>query len=319
MKTMLICLAFAFSLKAVCADNLEYAIVSGVESLQRVRTASSLFPWDRAAPGEVLVSLSCGFARVVYARVTTPGFARLNDDPNPKPWKVLVQLGHYCKLNEFVLDGWHLVAYRTWKGQDYLITFAEIRVGEDERLYVDDPDFLEETGLGDHSVPAAGTADSTDCAQPGPDCPLRRVYVDTIPMQANKSTQRARETPPADQPTPACSDLAGKVVSLRGKISRKHDHMSPDADFGDALVIDPMEDVLLMTLPRPLCAIDSESSNRPVVESGVTIIELSPRTAREWNAIRRHVGHEKIIEGTLSENVWWHYEATLKMDVQRVR
>ena len=179
MKAMLICLALAFPPSAVCADNLEFAIVTGVESLQRVRTASGQFPWDRAAPGEVIVSLSCGFVQVVYERVTTPGISRLNDDFSKKPWKALVQLGHYCKLNEFVLDGWHLVAYRKWRGKDYLISYAEIRVGEDKRLYVDDSDFIEETGLEILSDPA-------DCAEPGPECTNHRIYVDTIPMQANK-------------------------------------------------------------------------------------------------------------------------------------
>ena len=138
MKALLIGLAFAFPPSALCADNLEYAIVTGVESLQRVRTASSLFPWDRAAPDEVLVSLSCGFVQVVYERVTTPKIARLDDDYKTRPWTAFVHLGHYCKLNEFVLDGWHLVAYRKWKGKDYLISYAEIRVGEDKRLHVDD-------------------------------------------------------------------------------------------------------------------------------------------------------------------------------------
>ena len=193
MKSILVSVALAFPLSAVCADNLEYAIVSGVESLQRVRTTSSSFPWERAEPGEIIVSLSCGFARVVYARVTTPGFAKLHDDPNSKPWKLLVQLGHYCKLNEFVLDGWHLVAYRNWRGKDYLISYAEILVGEDERLYVDDSDFIEETGLDSVAGSAAQTSDSADCPESGSECPNRRIYVDTIPMRANKSLERTRE------------------------------------------------------------------------------------------------------------------------------
>ena len=177
-KAILICLALGFPLSATCADNLEYAVVSGVESIQRVRTGSSLFPWERAAPDEVIVSLSCGFARVVYARVTSPGFAKLNDDINPKPWKAFVHIGHYCKLQEFVLDGLHLVAYRKWKGQDYLIDFAEIQVDDDERLYVDDSSFIEGTGLG---------GDLANCADQNPECTTLRIYLDSIPMQANKS------------------------------------------------------------------------------------------------------------------------------------
>jgi hypothetical protein len=186
MKAILICLALSFPLSAVCAENLEYAIVTGVESLQRVRTASSLFPWDRAAPGEVILSLSCGFARVEYQRVTAPGIAKLHDDPKSKPWQVFVLLGHYCKLNEFVLDGWHLIAYRKWKGKDYLIDYAEILVGEDERLYVDDLNFIVQTGLESVAGPAAQTSDSADCAESDSECPKRRIYVDSIPVQDNK-------------------------------------------------------------------------------------------------------------------------------------
>jgi hypothetical protein len=184
MKALLIGLAFAFPPSALCADNLEYAIVTGVESLQRVRTASSLFPWDRAAPDEVLVSLSCGFVQVVYERVTTPKIARLDDDYKTRPWTAFVHLGHYCKLNEFVLDGWHLVAYRKWKGKDYLISYAEIRVGEDKRLYVDDSDFIEDTGLESLSGPAAQTSNSADCADSRPECTNRRIYLDNIPTGA---------------------------------------------------------------------------------------------------------------------------------------
>ena len=183
MRALPVWLALAFPLNAVCSENLEFAVVSGVESLQRVRTGSSLFPWDHEAPGEVIVSLSCGFAQVEYARVTTPGLARLNDDLNRKPWKVLALLGHYCKLSEFVLEDLHLIAYRKWKGKDYLINLADILVGEDKRLYVDDSDFIEHTGLESLAGAEAEKSGSPDCVDPGPECAHRRIYLDAIPMQ----------------------------------------------------------------------------------------------------------------------------------------
>ncbi len=139
------------------------------------------------------MSLSCGFAEAGYRRVTTPGVARLNDDANAKSWKALVLLGHYCKLNEYVLDGWHLVAYRTWRGKDYLIDFAEILVGEDGRLYVDDSNFIENTELESVAHSAAQTSDAAVCAESGSECPNRRIYVESIPMPANNSLERKRE------------------------------------------------------------------------------------------------------------------------------
>jgi hypothetical protein len=186
MKAVLACLMLVFSPCALGADNISFAIVTGVESVQRIRTGENNLPWDRAAPGEVIVSLSCGFARVVYERATASKISTLDDEAESKPWSVLVQLGHYCKLQEFVLDGWHLVAYRMWRGKAYLVDFAEIRVGDGRRLYVDDSRFMEDTGLEAVVGAAARTGETEACAEPATGCPERRIYIDSIPMQSKK-------------------------------------------------------------------------------------------------------------------------------------
>jgi hypothetical protein len=181
MKSILALLTLAFPLTAFCADEFQFAIVSGVETFQRVRSESNLYPWDHAGPDEIIVSNACGFARVEYYRVTTPGFSKVLDERNLKSWKALVQLGEWCKIGEFILDDLTLVAYREWKGKIYLIHSAELFVGENDRLYVDDTQFIEETGL----KSLLRTDDDT----------RDRIYVDAIPMQTNKSLQPTRGKP----------------------------------------------------------------------------------------------------------------------------
>jgi hypothetical protein len=192
MKSILTLLAFVFPVTALCADDFKYAIVSGVETFHRVRSASNLYPWDHAGPDEIIVSNACGFARVTYYRVTTLGFSKALDERNLRPWKTLVQLGEWCKINEFILDDLTLVAYREWKGRSYLMGYAELFVDKDGRLYVDDGQFIEQMGLENLPGTDVDASDLAECASPNADCARSRIYVDAIPMQANKSLERTR-------------------------------------------------------------------------------------------------------------------------------
>jgi len=113
---------------------------------------------------------------------------------------------------------------------------------------------------------------------------------------------------------PSCTQLEGKVVTLRGKVSEAWDNMSPDEDLGVELVLDPMETILVMILPSPICRAP-EKSKRPVVQSEVTEVEivLSDNASAKYR--RSHVGQVRTITGKLSENVWWHYRATMQIAV----
>src|SRR3982750_3710972 len=76
---------------------------------------------------------------------------------------------------------------------------------------------------------------------------------------------------------PSCDQLEGQTVTLRGKVSEAWDNKSPNADFGEEFVLDPMETVLLVTLRRPICsAPENSNQNRPVVQAAVTIVEIVP-------------------------------------------
>jgi hypothetical protein len=121
---------------------------------------------------------------------------------------------------------------------------------------------------------------------------------------------------------PSCAELEGRTITLRGKVSEEWDNMDPDTDFGEGgeLVLDPMETVLLVKLRRPICTAPEHSAqNRPVVQSEVTIVEivLSGSTGAEER--RSYVGKVRTIAGTLSENVWWHYSATMRIAATSIR
>jgi hypothetical protein len=117
---------------------------------------------------------------------------------------------------------------------------------------------------------------------------------------------------------PLCAELAGQLVTLRGEVSRAVDNMSPDTDFGDRLVVDPMESVVVVTLRRPICTAGEAASDRPVVQSNVTVVELVLSETQEPEVLRSHVGHVRTIKGQLAENVWWHYKATMQIIVQSI-
>jgi hypothetical protein len=116
---------------------------------------------------------------------------------------------------------------------------------------------------------------------------------------------------------PSCTQLEGQVVTLRGKVSEAWDNMSPDEDFGDELVLDPMETVLLVTLHNPICrAPEVAIQNRPVVQSEVTIVEIVLSDNMSAEERRSYIGKMRTIAGKLSENVWWHYKATMQIAVE---
>src|SRR5690348_13145385 len=52
----------------------------------------------------------------------------------------------------------------------------------------------------------------------------------------------------------SCSQLEGRTMTLRGKITRAWDNAWPEDNDDDALVLDPKETVLLLSLRRPLCS-----------------------------------------------------------------
>jgi hypothetical protein len=112
------------------------------------------------------------------------------------------------------------------------------------------------------------------------------------------------------------------MTTLRGKVSLTTDNVAPGTDFGlgeGVIVLDPMEEVVLMTLRRPLCSADEAMTKpRPVVQDEVTIVELSPSGTLRQEDICVHAGHVRTVEGTLSENSWWHYRATMRIAVTRI-
>lgn len=117
--------------------------------------------------------------------------------------------------------------------------------------------------------------------------------------------------------SPPCTQLEGQIATIRGKVSVEYDNMDPETDFGDRLVLDPMEEVFLVTLHHPICVTD-ETSPRPVVQDKVTIVELSLDELPNAEDFRRHVGHVRKIEGKLFENVWWRYKATMRIAVTKI-
>ena len=119
---------------------------------------------------------------------------------------------------------------------------------------------------------------------------------------------------------PSCTQFEGQVVTLRGKVSKSWDNMSPDTDFGGELVLDPKETVLLLTLRRPICsAPETSGQNRPVVQPEVTIVELVLSDNASAEEAHSYIGKTRTITGTLSENVWWHYKATMQIAVTSLK
>jgi hypothetical protein len=107
-------------------------------------------------------------------------------------------------------------------------------------------------------------------------------------------------------------------VTLHGTVTTTFDNVSPGTDLGDELALDPMEEVTLVTLRQPVC-LAPENSSRPVIQPSVTVVELVSGDDVAWTNARRHVGKLRTIEGTLSENVWWHYKATMRLSVTSIR
>ena len=121
----------------------------------------------------------------------------------------------------------------------------------------------------------------------------------------------------AAEMVPSCAQLIGQTVKLRGKVSQSLDNI--DADFGEDIVLDPVVEVLLVRLHRPICLFDADASSRPVTQTKVTVVELVPGGTLSWADLRSHVGRRGVIEGTLSENEVWHYKATMRIAVTHVR
>jgi hypothetical protein len=193
MKAILVLVALLSPLCADAAEGAEYAIVSGVESFHRIPNVSNQYPWERAKADEIIVSNACGFAQVEYDRVTNPSFSSLKDDRNLKRWKALVLLGEWCGIKEFVLEGPTLVAYRTWKGKPYLLDYAELLVGDDGRLYVEDLRFIEKWGLVNLLRESPASDHVTERAAQNRERANGRIYIDAISMRANKSVERTRD------------------------------------------------------------------------------------------------------------------------------
>ena len=114
------------------------------------------------------------------------------------------------------------------------------------------------------------------------------------------------------KPLPPCTQLEGQVVALRGKVSEVWDNMSPSEDFGEEIVLDPMETVLLLTLQHPICSAP-ENSKKPVMQREVTILELVLSGSASLEDKRSYIGKTRTFSGRLSENVWWHYKATMQI------
>jgi hypothetical protein len=102
-------------------------------------------------------------------------------------------------------------------------------------------------------------------------------------------------------------------------LSEEWDNSAPGQDYGDQLALDPMDSVLLLTLRSPVChAVPPSIQNRPVVEPDVTIVELLVKDDVTGRALRAHRGKTTKIEGKISENVWWRYKATMRLEVQTI-
>lgn len=109
-------------------------------------------------------------------------------------------------------------------------------------------------------------------------------------------------------------------MTLRGKVSLVGDNMSPDTDFGDRIVVDPKEEIVIVTLRRPICIAPEDSSQtRPVVQPMVTVVELIPADGMSDELVRSHLGKVRTVEGNLSTNVWWHYKATMRIEAQNIK
>jgi hypothetical protein len=116
-----------------------------------------------------------------------------------------------------------------------------------------------------------------------------------------------------------CAELEGRTVGLRGKVSQARDNAPPDFSSDAPIIIDAWERVVVLTLRRPICSADhSSKSDRPVVQPEVTIVELVPKGSVTQEDLQVLVGRVAKLEGVLSENVWWHYRATLRMAVTKV-
>ena len=149
---------------------------------------------------------------------------------------------------------------------------------------------------------------------------MRTAYAPNVLMITGLGALAASALAGDRQETPPCSQLEGQRVTLRGKVSRVGDNMSPDTDFGDRLVLDPKEEIVIVTLRRPICIASEDSSQtRPVVQPMVTVVELIFGDGMSEEVVRSHLGKVRTVEGTLSTNVWWHYKATMRIEAESIK
>jgi hypothetical protein len=132
-------------------------------------------------------------------------------------------------------------------------------------------------------------------------------------------TFAASTLPAAHPPIPLCSQLEGQPATLRGRVVLTIDNISPDTDFGETIVLDPMVRIALLRLRRPVCIADEAViRNRVAVQDEVTVVELLLSEGINLEDIGSQARKIRTVEGILSVNVWWRYKATMLMTVTHI-
>jgi hypothetical protein len=133
-------------------DSIQYAVVRGsAVAVSRPRDGAVLgYPW---MTGLDVIMPSCGFARVVYhatplqeGRVTYRA-----DEGKTRETAFKAMTGEWCALSDLLLEevhyAEHLITYRVWKGQQYLLDWPLVFNDNDGADYIADTDFVDSYDL----------------------------------------------------------------------------------------------------------------------------------------------------------------------------
>jgi hypothetical protein len=146
---------FAVTLATVLAactssEQISYSVVKGTVAIDArgVPSPNNLYPWVRAAPGEVIVSNACGFVTAQYRTATLHDYLF---SPTGVHWSVIpyqVQIGEWCSIRPVVIDGDTLIRYRLWKGRHYSLGAAPILNDDAGGPFVENETFIAEYEAG---------------------------------------------------------------------------------------------------------------------------------------------------------------------------
>jgi hypothetical protein len=117
---------------------------------------------------------------------------------------------------------------------------------------------------------------------------------------------------------PPCEALLSSSIALHGRVSTLIDN-APPADDLPQPVLDPSQQVIVLTLNTPLCGISTSSTiHRVVTQPQVLVIEVVSGDPVLSANLQSRVGAVTTITGTLAENVWWHYRAALLLRATKI-